>query len=1001
MAKPQLTKLSVSNLLREYRENQTWLSEQMSPYFFQAMADEQDAMAILVRELGSLRKNHRLILSDRPNRQILACVDQAGSLYESMCRMPLQDLSYAMFSHSAGPMPGMNEGLEVQRFDFDRKPDSIAADLDNVELPASLLRRSLKERAEIDPGFDRNRMIKKLKLLWLNNPEYIQISSSNRIAWLCWLLENSIDNGDLYVDLRTTTNCEPDEVRLLFAVGNPPQDDFLLQVMDLLNRMEIDIMRSHFLNITNGVHPYFLGTFILRHRKGESMLPGTPFARRLKRELANTQILDNHSYAYREWVTNNIMSGNNASLANAFMAFCHTTLAHSQPDVFDLEEVQNAFHAHPEITLQLVRLFKMRFDPKLAAQVENWQKLYNEAEEMVADYNTGHGRLDELRRTVYHCCLLMIRYTLKTNFFVSEKQALAFRLDPAYLRDLGRDFTADLPAGQQPFRITFFYSRFGHGYHIGFGDIARGGWRTVIARSTDDAATIATNLFKEAYVLASTQHLKNKDIYEGGSKMVLMLDASDLCGIVGSKPETCRLYKLQHAVANAFFDLFVTKNGKAADPRIVDYYGDDEAIELGPDENMHDSMIETIAALSVHRGYMLGIGVISSKEFGINHKHYAVTSTGVLSFTAISMQETGIDIYKDPFTVKMTGGPGGDVAGNCLNLLLESCPDSKILMILDGTAAAYDPNGLNKDELRRIVLKHDLDAFNPEQLGTGGMLLLRTGKRMEELNELYRRFSRNENNTLTDEWVHLDDFYREYSSLAFTVQADLFIPGGGRPETINDKNWRKFMLPDGQPSSKVIIEGANSFITPDARTELQRNGVLLMRDASANKCGVISSSYEIIANLLLSEQEFSQYKERYVTDVLTILQKRATDEASLILRLYKENGGALFYTEISDQISHNINNFYNRLFRFFIERPELSLKPPFKKALLRHLPALLREKTSFRQRVDKLPVKYRAAMLAAEVGASLVYSSSADLDFEDMVRCHLVRAEQENCKTKN
>ena len=45
-----------------------------------------------------------------------------------------------------------------------------------------------------------------------------------------------------------------------------------------------------------------------------------------------------------------------------------------------------------------------------------------------------------------------------------------------------------------------------------------------------------------------------------------------------------------------------------------------------------------------------------------------------------------------------------------------------------------------------------------------------------------------------------------------------------------------------------------------------------MRDASANKCGVISSSYEIIANLLLSTDEFLAEKGRYVADVLEILE---------------------------------------------------------------------------------------------------------------------------------
>ena len=38
---------------------------------------------------------------------------------------------------------------------------------------------------------------------------------------------------------------------------------------------------------------------------------------------------------------------------------------------------------------------------------------------------------------------------------------------------------------------------------------------------------------------------------------------------------------------------------------LVDYYGGEEAIELGPDENMHDSMIERIAGVELERNYDL------------------------------------------------------------------------------------------------------------------------------------------------------------------------------------------------------------------------------------------------------------------------------------------------------------------------------------------------------------------------------------------------------------
>ena len=299
-----------------------------------------------------------------------------------------------------------------------------------------------------------------------------------------------------------------------------------------------------------------------------------------------------------------------------------------------------------------------------------------------------------------------------------EKQAFAFRLDPAYLADLGPDFIADLPA-ERPFRVTFFFTRAGFGYHIGFSDIARGGWRTVICRSADDFRTNASTLFRENYVLAHTQHLKNKDIYEGGSKLVMIMDASALQKEERDQ-ETRRLHKLQRGVIDAFLDVFVTKDGVARHPRVVDYYREDEPIELGPDENMHDDMIEEIAEVSKRRGYILGIGVMSSKRVGINHKEYGVTSTGVVKFAEITMKELGVDMRRDAFSVKLTGGPNGDVAGNAMQILFDRCPRMKLVLVLDGTAALVDPEGASRTEMKRILLRRDLDAFDPKALHVGG-----------------------------------------------------------------------------------------------------------------------------------------------------------------------------------------------------------------------------------------------------------------------------------------
>lgn len=969
--------------------SETWLRSTINPYVFDAMQDEPEALAILDRELATLKYNEQLILADRPGALVLAVRNAPGSIYETLIkRVGIQRaISYSMFAHSSQVVPGTDQTLELQRFEFDCKSaaqikERLAA---GVQVPLEI-RGTVEEALDANyRDFDKSELDQRLAELWVNNANYARVSPPRRVAQTLRLAQLCERAGGLYLDLEPMPGGSR-ETRVSFAVASPPPRGFLAQILEVLNRLNLGVDRAYVLEYTTATQPYALATFYVQPRKGGTLKVGSPLHAQLERELFNTQILAASSPEYRELVTQGLLSGEDASLVRAFVAFCHTNLAHAQPDRFDWEEVRNAFHANQEMTARLVQLFRARFDPGLKGRDKVWSKQLADTEKAVRDYNTGHKHLDDVRRDVFRCCLAFIKHTLKTNFFVMEKEAFAFRVDPAYLAELGPSFTNDLPSAT-PFRVTFFFTRFGFGFHIGFSDIARGGWRTVICKSDDDFLTNAATLFRENFVLAHTQHFKNKDIYEGGSKLVMLMDASAF-----SKEErdleTLRLYKLQRAVINAFLDIYVTKDGVAKHPSVVDYYREDEPIELGPDENMHDSMIEEIAQISKRRGYILGIGVMSSKHVGINHKEYAVTSTGVMKFAEITMKELGIDIRKDAFTVKFTGGPNGDVAGNAMDIMLKRCPKAQLNLILDGTAAVCDPAGADHKELRRILLKEDLHGFDPKALHDGGFMLFRTGSKKDGLRELFRKVSRN-GKSLKEEWISIDEFSRLYRDLVFTVEADLFIPGGGRPETIDKDNWQRFLKADGTPSSKAIIEGANSFITPAARVELQKKGAIIMRDASANKCGVISSSYEIIANLLLSEEEFLANKKRYVEGVLQILEKRAGDEAHLILRRRHKTGKLC--TEISDAISGEINANYARLFRFFQTRPELCLEEPFRQAILSHLPAILREETKFKKRLPKLPGKYRSAILAAEIGSSMVYRGDHEAEFEDTVRLHLGR----------
>src|ERR1039457_4677216 len=253
-------------------QNAAWLQKHMSPYFFQAMSDEDNALTLLARELSQLQDNRHLILADREKRLVIACVNRPGSLYETLRKVGEREISYAMFSHSIASMPGMADELEVQRFEFDRRQNQEIDLKREVVIPVSLVRKVRSELRWSFPDFDLTKLDRLLKILWLNNENYLRMSPASRIAWLVWLFERGNASGGLFLDM---VNVERDgriETRVLFAVGNPPQEEFLLQLLEVFNRLGIGIRRAYCQTISNGIHPYFLGAFFVQTRARAPLL---------------------------------------------------------------------------------------------------------------------------------------------------------------------------------------------------------------------------------------------------------------------------------------------------------------------------------------------------------------------------------------------------------------------------------------------------------------------------------------------------------------------------------------------------------------------------------------------------------------------------------------------------------------------------------------------------------------------------------------------------------
>ena len=334
----------------------------------------------------------------------------------------------------------------------------------------------------------------------------------------------------------------------------------------------------------------------------------------------------------------------------------------------------------------------------------------------------------------------------------------------------------------------------------------------------------------------------------------------------------------------------------------------------------------------------------------IHHKEYGVTSEGVNVYLDVALRNVlGIDPTKDTFTVKITGGPDGDVAGNEIKILIrEYGANVKIVGIADHSGCAEDPGGLDHGELMRLFQAGLCIAhFDKSKLGGGAagaaVHLVDTPEGVKARNSMHNR-----------------------------LEADAFLPCGGRPNTIDITNYKQFLKADGTtPSAPLIVEGANLFVTAEAREALFRDaGVAIVKDSSANKGGVITSSYEICAAMLLTEDEFFDNKEQIVSEVLEKLRGLAKLEAVLLFREFEDYDG-ISLVEVSQIISNCINVTTDALavaLDTLSQEDRDELLPLFRA----HLPKTMTD-IAFDKVHEKVPDQYIKNAIASCLASKLVY----------------------------
>lgn len=487
------------------------------------------------------------------------------------------------------------------------------------------------------------------------------------------------------------------------------------------------------------------------------------------------------------------------------------------------------------------------------------------------------------------------------------------------------------------------------GFHVRFLDIARGGIRMIRSSRAQVYLNNVSSLFDECYSLASTQQRKNKDIPEGGSKGVILLNQAhqDKADIAFQK------------YIDALMDIMLSTNKDTAE----------DILFLGPDEGTAHLM-DWASSFAKKRGYRywkaITIGKSASRG-GIPHDEYGMTTHSVREYV-IGIQRK-LQLEGKVITKVQTGGPDGDLGSNEIKMSSQE----RTIAVVDGSGVLFDPQGIHRDTLVALAEKRSpISGFDSTKLSSQGNAVL---------------VSQNDMQLPDGEVVENGTEFRNLFHLRPSLTADFFVPCGGRPSAVNLNNVEAFMFQEDKRTLrfKYIVEGANLFFTQDARLRLEQVGVVLFKDASANKGGVTSSSLEVLAALAMTDAEFAEHMavdaatgkkpafyEAYVKEVQARIDLNARQEFECIWRKHERTKE--FFSVLSNQLSVRTTELSVK-----IQHSKLWENTKLRETILEEgFPVSLRRKVPKDELVRRLPESYYTHVLCFPIGESLCVQCGAE-----------------------
>lgn len=980
-----------------FRRYYLWLQKTMPRAFFEEITKEN--LTLITHSLMGFDLQDYFSIINRKSAAIVLCLDSSDADLRILRHFTDYGIKnyQAHVSKEPALFPGINAHLRIATIDFTEAQEEVEKFFSEESKAAlrSLVRSNHPDLSDKEFDFSLAKM--STRFLFALPPE--------RLALAVHLLHRAQTRDRCQYEVRYEVNWQEKGTASMYIVlawRNTPKHNFLYRLACVVYRHGLSMKRVNAIYTDPSHKENVLVMALSLHGSNGKAAWEVADIPDFLRELVTVKYFEDIGPIEAALVAPGVISGNMGSLLFAMVPFIHQVLVHLDSNLYTFEKVEEALCRHPELTSKICDAFKLRFDPD-HHNAEAFVEVRKQLIEDVAKLDTGQESNDLRRKNVLYQAMNFVTFTLKTNFYCLNYTALSFRLDPKYLDETPFDRPAHFPV--LPYAIFYIRGMHFFGFHIRFKDLARGGLRTIYPSQIEQMAADRDHVFNECYHLAWTQHKKNKDIPEGGAKAVLFLqsfvqidsdspilkkelqwlsvDPSEIDIRINAFREEQKIEFLYQSQRN-FIESFLTlincdSSGDLRARLVVDYWKKPEYIYLGPDENMHDIMIEWIGNYSKKHQYKPGGAFISGKPHtGINHKEFGVTSLGVNVYMDQILRYMGIDPEKQVFTIKMSGGPDGDVAGNQLLNLYRFYPNTaKLTALTDGTGTIFDEQGLDLSILKDLFHQGKGICFYPaEKLSLNGFLVNKNQIRYPTPYMQETLCLRKTEDGIIEDWLSGSETNHLLRFNLHKTKTDIFIPAGGRPATLNETNVNEFLDEAGSPTSRAIIEGANLYLNAEARIFLEKKGVLIIKDSSANKGGVICSSFEVLCGLALDEKTFLEYKTLLVAEILERVHLCSLNEAKVLLTHHQKTGENL--TLISDRLSDRLNLYTYQLLDYLDLVPlGNDIQDLMVRNFLYYCLPTLRNKFS-QELLTNIPPHHKKAIIACHLSSYLVYTKGID-----------------------